>query len=494
MSKRIIVIGAGIGGLTAAAVLAKAGLSVTVLEAHVYPGGCAGTFYHQKYRFDAGATLAGGFYPGGPMDITAKMTGVHTWPTSPLDPAMVVHLPDGTQVQRFGDDRRHAEHRRVFGDEALSFWRWQEKTADAMWDLALRLPDWPPQTPRQVAGLFNHGISWMSHGIGRFLDPGLLLDAFRPASVHLKGFPNSLSTFVNAQLLISAQTTSQFTNAAYAASALDLPRRGVVHLRGGIGAISEELVRSIKASGGQVLYRKEVSRIIRENQRNIAVETRKGESYEADLVIANLTPSNIRGLLVKNADGLYKKFPEEPIAGWGAFMVYVGLDGSVLPQDFPSHHQVIKREPLGEGRSIFLSISPAWDETRAPHGQRAITISTHTQFAPWWDLYKNDRLGYESARQSYTERIMKLAGRVIPNILDASQLILPGTPVTFERFTRRHRGWVGGFPQKNLFQNWGARIAPDLWMVGDSIFPGQSIAAVSMGGVRVAQEILRSLN
>ncbi len=97
---RIVVIGAGVGGLTTAALLAGAGLDVTVLEAHVYPGGCAGTFFHQGYRFDAGATLAGGFYPGGPMDLVARSVGIESWPAHPSDPALAVHLPDALPGRR----------------------------------------------------------------------------------------------------------------------------------------------------------------------------------------------------------------------------------------------------------------------------------------------------------------------------------------------------------------------------------------------------------
>ena len=111
----IVVIGAGIGGLTTAALLAQAGLDVTVLEAHVYPGGCAGTFFHKAYRFEAGATLAGGFYPGGPMDIIARSTGITQWPAHPSDPSMLVHLPGGERVTRYGDERRWAESERAFG-------------------------------------------------------------------------------------------------------------------------------------------------------------------------------------------------------------------------------------------------------------------------------------------------------------------------------------------------------------------------------------------
>ena len=83
---------------------------------------------------------------------------------------------------------------------------------------------------------------------------------------------------------------------------------------------------------------------------------------------------------------------------------------------------------------------------------------------------------------------MKL--KIIPHLKEAAPLVLPGTPVTFQRFTRRMHGWVGGYPQTNLFRLWRPQISPNIWMVGDSIFPGQSVAAVALGGIRVANAII----
>ncbi len=494
MSKKIVVVGAGIGGLTTAAALAKAGQAVTVLEAHVYAGGCAGTFYHQGYRFDAGATLAGGFYPGGPMDLVARMTGIEEWPVIPADLPMVVHLPGGIQVRRFSDQRRHAEYQQIFGESAPAFFSWQERTADALWRLALNLPPWPPQTPGQLFRLVDKGLNWLGEDLRQHLNPALLQDALRPVYDHLKNASDTLRLFVDAQLLISAQTTSQYANALYGASALDLPRRGVVHVQGGIGAIADSLVKTIRNANGQVLFRKKVKHIHRQNNRVVEVETERGEKFPADLVAVNLTPWNAKQLFTSDKSGILSNLSKQPTKGWGAFMVYLGVDGRIIPPDFPLHHQVVQGEPLGEGRSIFMSINPDWDEKRAPSGKRAITLSTHTRLDTWWDLYHTDRQAYEKNRESYTERILQLANQVIPGLIEASDLIMPGTPVTFERFTGRALGWVGGFPQVNLFQNMGPRLAPGIWMVGDSIFPGQSIAAVSMGGLRVAQDMLAEAN
>jgi phytoene dehydrogenase-like protein len=221
----------------------------------------------------------------------------------------------------------------------------------------------------------------------------------------------------------------------------------------------------------------------------VAVETKRGESFAADVVIANLPPWNIARLLGEDAPPRLRNLPRHPQDAWGAFMVFLGMDGSALPPDFPLHHQVIERRPLGEGNSVFLSLSPAWDTQRAPKGMRAATISTHTRFTGWWDLYENDRSGYEALKEKYTAQLMDAASRVIPGLPASANLVLPGTPLAFERFTRRAWGWVGGFPQTSLFRAWPPRLLPGLWMVGDSIFPGQSTAAVALGGLRVAADV-----
>lgn len=488
---RAVVIGAGIGGLTSAAVLARAGLDVTVLESQVYPGGCAGTYFHQGYRFDAGATLAAGFYPGGPMDRVARAAGIDSWPTRPAPLAMVVHLPGGKSVARRADSSRQEDYLRAFGNDSLDFFRWQERTADALWDLALRLPSWPPQSLAELLGVASAGMPWLLSQ--KLSAAALALDALRPAAARLGGASDDLRLFVDAQLLISAQATSERANALYGAAALDLPRRGVVHLAGGMGAIAETLAAAVRRSGGRVIYRQQAVRIHRKNGRPASVETKKGESFPADVVIANLTPWNAAELLDGDPPTQLRRLESGPPSGWGAFMLYVGLEDSIVPPDYPLHHQVVLRRPYGEGNTIFASLSPEWDPSRAPAGHRALTISSHTDMATWWELFERDRPAYEARKTELAAKVLEAAEVALPGLRSAARLVLPGTPVTFQRFTLRRWGWVGGFPQTGLLTAFGPKLTPNLWLVGDSIFPGQSTAAVALGGLRVAGAALREM-
>ncbi len=480
-----IVIGAGVGGLTAGALLLKAGHRVTVLEAHIYPGGCAGTFYHQKYLFDAGATLAGGFSPGGPHAKIAEALDID-WPVRPADPAWTVHLPDGRQVTQWADPERwQVEWRANFPDTG-SFWRTQEMLADISWDISSRPFPWPPQ---------------------RLADYPILARAIRPSTLRAlpylartmagiapKGDP-MFRAFLDGQLLISAQTTAAYANAVYGSAALDLPRRGVNHVQGGIGSIAKTLAAWIREHGGEVRYRQQVDQLEATVDQPFKIRTEKGLELQADFVLANVTPWALRDLLGDAAPTTLRREVGRRQPTWGAFTLYLGLDSSELPQDGASHHQVIvdPSQPLGEGNSVFISMADAQDDSRAPDGKRPATLSTHTAIVPWWHLANNDPDGYLARREEYARRLLQAAEMALPGIGRATRLCLPGTPVTFDYYTRRPLGMVGGFPQTSLFAARGPRTGvPNLWLVGDSIFPGQSTAGVTLGAMRVAADVLRA--
>ncbi|MBZ0307203.1 MAG: hypothetical protein K8I82_14130, partial [Anaerolineae bacterium] len=92
----------------------------------------------------------------------------------------------------------------------------------------------------------------------------------------------------------------------------------------------------------------------------------------------------------------------------------------------------------------------------------------------------------------YQEKFLRAAESVLPGFRQGIRFIMTGTPITFQRFTRRPRGMVGGFPQTSLLAARGPRTGlKNVWLVGDSVFPGQSTAGVTAGGLRVAAEVRR---
>lgn len=477
---RVLVIGAGVGGLTAAALLLKKGCQVTVLEAGTYPGGCAGTFFHKGFRFDAGATLAGGFDRSGPHTRLAEMLGLE-WPVQPIrDAAWVTHLPDES-VHQWVDPARWREEYLTKFPFSARFWQKQEKLARIAWDISTRDLPWPPAS---LSEAFRLPLA---------LRPETLAAApylFRKIR-HLlpRESTPEFKAFVDGNLLISAQAVSEHADALYGASVLDLPRRGVMHVQGGMGAIAETLVRWIKTNGGEVKYRQRVTRLETVNGSVRAALTAREMRFEADIFLANLTPWALETLLGKAAPGRLQRETRTRPWMWGAFVLHAGVRAEKIPQSI-THHQVILdvNRPLGEGNSVFISLSPLDDPSRAPDGMRAAILSTHTRIADWQGL---DETAYEQRKADYTERLLTAAERALPGFRAAAELVLPGTPQVYEFYTRRPFGMVGGFPQTSLFAVRGPRTGlRNLWLVGDSIFPGQSTAGVTLGALRVARLVV----
>ncbi len=493
-SQHIIVIGAGIGGLSAAALLAQAGYRVSVLEAQTYPGGCASTFIHKGYQFDSGATVVGGFQEGGPHQIIAQQL-VLKWPVKRYDPAWVTHLP-GQSVALTADN---ADVLAVF-PRSEGFWKHQSKVADLGWRLSSRGLPWPPTSLTEFLHLAHVGLTTFPNDL--LLLPLAFLTTYEWIKQHGLEQDKAFVRFIDAQLLISSQTISRYANAVYSGTALDLARQGVYHVHGGVGGIAETLVAKIREFGGQVIYRQHVTRIHVENGRATGVSVKEGrriqrtEFLPADFVIGNLTPWSLDELLGEASPDQLKREVAGRDIGWGAFALHLGVDASKLPKGLPDHHQVIAdlEGPMGETRSIFMSMSPEWDGGRAPAGHRAVTVTTHTHVQPWWNLLAQSPDAYEAHKQEYATKMLAQIDKIIPGFSGAVDLMLPGSPVTFQFYTSRHLGQVGGFAQKSLFAARGPRTGiANLRLVGDSIFPGQSTAGVTLGAIRVAKDVMRTM-
>jgi phytoene dehydrogenase-like protein len=90
--------------------------------------------------------------------------------------------------------------------------------------------------------------------------------------------------------------------------------------------------------------------------------------------------------------------------------------------------------------------------------------------------------------------MLALIERTIPGFREHIVFQMSGSPTTYAFYTGRPLGMVGGFPQTNLFRARGSRTGiRNLRLVGDSIFPGQSTAGVSLGAMRVVADVMRQV-
>jgi phytoene dehydrogenase-like protein len=206
-------------------------------------------------------------------------------------------------------------------------------------------------------------------------------------------------------------------------------------------------------------------------------------------VIANLLPEALSGLLDHPGPKLHR-IQTSVDAGWSACMLYLQLrSASELPAE-PFHLELIDDPDSAfiDGNHIFVSVS-ARDEHRGLEGIRTATVSTHV---------RPGSLTVEPAARvaAVQDRMMRTLARLGPEIERNTIHRLTASPRTWQRFTRRPRGLVGGVPRTVGLHNY-RQIAPTslargLWLVGDSVFPGQSTLATALGGAATARAAMRS--
>jgi C-3',4' desaturase CrtD len=497
MPHSIIVIGAGIGGLTAGALLACRGYDVTVYEQAEVPGGCASTFKRQGFNFDVGATQVAGLEPEGIHQRIFAELGIDIPPATPCDPACAVFLPGETEpIQVWRDSKKWQVERQKQFPGSEPFWQLMAKLFRASWNFQRRDPVLPP---------CNIWDLWQ-------LISALRLDTFATVpfslmtvvdALRLYGLANDqrLKTFLDLQLKLYSQVNADETALLYAATALAVSQspQGLYHFQGSMQVLSDCLVEALEKHGGKLKLGYSIEKIHPQNNHveQVTIHHQKtGETQieTADHVVANVTIQNLIKLLDISPSlfwKLYKNRAENLPRPSGAFVVYLGVDRRAIPDECFPHLQFLYdyTQPISENNSLFISVSKPGDG-RAADGKATIIASSFTDPQIWF--HKTPK-AYKALKRQYTSEVIARLSSYFYITPDTIIHQEAATPCTFARFTARDQGIVGGVGQRvSTFGPFGiATRTPlnNLWLVGDSTHPGEGTAGVSYSALTVVRQI-----
>ncbi len=373
-----IVIGSGIGGLVTATQLAAKGAKVLVLESYLIPGGSAGHFDREGYRFDVGASMIFGFGTQGTTNLlTRALEAVNVSLETIPDPVQIhYHLPNDLKV------KVHRNYEKFLQELTAYFPHEQQgirQFYDECWKVfncLNRMDLLSLEEPRYLARVFfQHPLACL--GLVKYLPQ----NAGDVARKYIKD--PLLLKFIDIECYIWSVVPADLTpmiNAGMVFS--DRHYGGINYPKGGVGQIAQKLADGLEKAGGEIKYQARVTKIVTENNRAVGVKLASGEVYRAKRIISNATRwDTFEKLLPKEEMPASEKKWQQRYEKSPSFLnLHLGVKAQLLPVGTECHHILVEDwDKMDE--TIFVSIPTLLDPNLAPTGHHII----HT-FTPSVDL------------------------------------------------------------------------------------------------------------
>ncbi len=469
--KKTIVIGAGGAGIASALLASARKEDVTLLEAHENVGGCASWFHRKDFCFDVGATTVSGVTNQGPLGKLFKLLD-----SKPRlfhqDPGIVFHLSNGKKVSYRCDFEKwmqelegafpHLNHR--------PFWLKVYKINSKAWDLLSNLSSFPFQNILEALDVFKSPELFP-------LYPYLIVNT----EMMLKFYglyDKDYLELLNGILLISAQAHAEHVPFLVGAMALAYPQETYAP-QGGMKGFMMFFEHECEKHHIKLIKNAPVHKIDK------SVVSYHDEKLAADKIILNVPYWNIPDLFSDSEQQTIKKELIKTKHAWGAFTLYLGVKGhfqEIYQQIHLNHEDVA---------NYFVSFSLPHDRDRAPEGWQAVTISTHVEVTQWIGLSPE---AYKEKKKHFIEIILTDFKNRFG--ISETKYITAGTPKTFERYTFRKSGYVGGLPflygMNPLSLEGHTTHLQNIYRVGDTTFPGQGLVGVVAGAFALDEQIRKS--
>ena len=483
----VIVVGSGLGGLSAAARLAKAGLRVLVLEQHVFAGGYAHHFLRKVlgtnivYDFDVALHQTGNLKPGRSMHGILSSLGVL----------------DRIQLNRFDiayRTRGPAHDLQVPADageyEALlceSF----PGHAGGVRDLfaTMRRIDASDGGDLTTDAIETMGLT-LQELIERHVRDERIAAIFATLWGYIGSVPSKASAFLYAMMWNSYH------------------HGGCFYVKGGGQALSDAFVSIVEENDGKVLLRTDVTRILSEAGRVVGVETRERGTFRAPAVVSNAAaPFTFNELLDRPdlAEADRATADSLPLS-CSIHQAYVGIRGSAVKlglrdrgaffsrtYDLDSEWDALER---GDYRSCgwMTGNHSLADPGHGPPGRSILHVATMANGRLWTDL---DEAAYREKKRDLEEYLIDRLAEAIPDVRERIEVCETGTPRTMRRYSRNPFGSIYGYactPASHSIHLPQPRTSvPGLYLAGAWTFPAGGFTGAMLSGHNTAGLIFEDI-
>ena len=493
--QKIIVIGAGIGGMCTAARLAKAGHQVEIYEGSDRTGGKCRTEWVGRYAFDTGPSLL--TIPAVFRDFfqrTGEQMG-RILELQSVDPSFDYRFADGKQV-KFTNLSRKETLRSItesFGESAAREWDNALLRAEAMWEVSrepfieseLRSPLSLLKRPHILRDL-------------RIIAPRATLRDFPLSDSHLSKIMDRYATYSGSdpRKAPAVLSTIAFIEEAF----------GAWHIRGGIGTLADRITERCQKLGVQIHLNAPIASIDVVRDKVEGVTLTNGRSIPADIVVSNADASLTYNTLIQGHSRKLKKVRkrlakiEPSLAG---FSLLLGLKPS---QDEPlSHHTILfpdnynaefesifsARKPV-EKPAIYLC-SPNDPAMVKSEGHEAIFVLVN---APRHSTNPADGFDWSDPEfnRAYANSILDQIEERGISIRERLEVLEIRTPLDLQNTVSAPGGSIYGTssngPRAAFLRARNRSPMKNLYLVGGSSHPGGGLPLVGLSAEIVANAIL----
>ena len=456
----IVIVGSGIGASLISALNKDKDLLLFEQDSNL--GGCASTFKRFANYFNTGATTFVGYEKNHPIkNIFDKINFTPDIKKSEVAIRVIQNKKVLDRVKDFDTFMKSLNDVYPHKNNRL-FWTKIKEIDDNFWQF---------KKLYFAKHSLNSYLKTLSSSLELFKLFGF--DLLKSADEYIKEVLPNISkeykAFINAQLLITLQTTSKEVSLVSLAIGLAYPFHDVFYVNGGMGSLFDGLLKDIE------VHTKEEIQKIKKEHNTYRVITNKSE-YLSKQVILNSSIFNSSKLF--DDEKIKKYYDQFSINDQSAFVIYLTLDSK---EDFLHHYQIILDEkiPNSFSNSFFISMSSKDDEKMSKNGY-SITISTHTKALYWKNLDKDE---YEKQKQ-ITEKFIINHFLENFNSVKKENIIncFSATSKTFKKYINRYNCGGKAITLKNILQTPSCTTPfKGLYNIGDTVFAGQGWPGIALG-------------